>query len=103
MPAEAGMGRREALPGIAPQQAQVRTCGYTATTGVVLAQVHFWQKKGSACMVFKLIVFVGILAVVAVLGMRAYRVSVWGFEARQAPPARCDATDGNAGSGASTR
>ena len=35
-------------------------------------------------MTFKLIVFIGILVVVAVLGTRAYRSSVRGFEQRQA-------------------
>lgn len=35
-------------------------------------------------MTFKLIVFIGILVVVAVLGVRAYRSSVRGFEQRQA-------------------
>ncbi|WP_341644603.1 hypothetical protein [Thauera sp. SDU_THAU2] len=34
-------------------------------------------------MAFKLIVFIGILVAVAVLGVRAYRSSVRGFEARQ--------------------
>lgn len=35
-------------------------------------------------MAFKLSVFIGIVIVVAVLGMRAYRSSVRGFEQRQA-------------------
>lgn len=35
-------------------------------------------------MTFKLVVFIGILIAVAVLGMRAYRSSVSGFELRQA-------------------
>ncbi len=59
---------------------------YTADAGVAAAAYRqsFRDARKSIRMTFKLIVFIGILIVVAVLGMRAYRSSVRGFEQRQA-------------------
>ena len=59
---------------------------YTADVGAAAAACRqgLRNARESIRMTFKLIVFIGILVVVAVLGTRAYRSSVRGFEQRQA-------------------
>ena len=59
---------------------------YTEYVGAAAAACRqgFRDARKLIRMAFKLSVFIGIVIVVAVLGMRAYRSSVRGFEQRQA-------------------